>query len=116
MSARRVLHDLALLLHPERLERAAVVGFPGVGIPAQAEPAMEQMAKLDRDTAQVVAQWSPGLVLGAVSELVGEDGGIGLAAIRQEDPIPQRDRAPAQGSETVWRYAIERVVELKIRI
>jgi len=51
------------------------------------------MAKLDRDTAQVVAQWSPGLVLGAVSELVGEDGGIGLAAVRQEDPIPQGDLA-----------------------
>src|SRR4051794_22160841 len=95
MAPHRVLHDLALLLHPVRLEESAVSGVPGVGIPSQPEPAVQQVAQLHREAAQVVAQRPPGLVLGGVGELVREHGGVGLAALGQEDAVPQRNGPPA---------------------
>ncbi len=86
-AAQGILHDLPLLFHPVRLERLPILQPVGVRTRSPPEPAVEQVLELSRGTPSDIAPRSPRLILGAMGELVRQDGQIALAPRQQNDVV-----------------------------
>jgi len=71
--AKRILHDLRLLLHPVRVKRLALLQPVVVGAPADPQRAVQQIAELGRGTSAEIAPPAPRLVLAAVRQLVRQN-------------------------------------------
>ena len=94
-----ILDNLRLLLHPVCLER--LPGFDPVAIGARSNPrgAVDEVPQLGPRSPREILQWTPGLILPAVSELVREDPQIVAAAVGKKHMVPQRNRAVTAGAE-----------------
>jgi hypothetical protein len=94
-AAEPVLDDLTLLLHPVRREWAR--GPAGIVVWTWAEAsAVPELAKPVGHAPRVVAQRAPGLVLGAVGQLVREHGERVAARVGQKDIVAEGDGAPTR--------------------
>jgi hypothetical protein len=94
-----VFNHLSLLLHSVRPERLARFHSVGVRTRAHPERSVDQLAELGDHAPGKVDPRSPGLVLSAMGQLMGEHPQVSFASIRQEYLIAQGNRSVTAGPE-----------------